>query len=223
MNQHLEKARTYLEQGESYYHKAAEEIIAARAEDPTLSDRAISEALGRSRHWITEIVTWHTNGPNTDMPTPFAGQYEKVRASLATAAAKKDPTSIVDAITKAPPEARREIMRGIAQEPALNAEMEREQIEHTGRPAARENEREWRRQSADGWVALARPLIRAEAALKDAVEIARDVTVDDDTARGVLLERIERGKLLYEWLESHVDGGAAFDEALEALLAEADD
>lgn len=216
MNQHLENARGYIAQGEAYYHKAAEEMLAAQSDGMTVKE--IASALGRSTGWVSSITSWHVQ--NTER-SPFSGQYDRVRDSLASAAAKKNPQAIVEAITKAPPEARREIMRGIAKEPALNAEMEREQIQHVGRPAARENEREWRRQGTDGWLSLARPLIRADAALKDAVEIARDITVDDETARGVLLERIERIKLLADWLESHVDGGAAFDEALEALLAEA--
>jgi len=52
---HLVKAETYLAKGDDFYRKAAEEIEAAMAADPTLSDTAVGERLGRSRNWVRNV------------------------------------------------------------------------------------------------------------------------------------------------------------------------
>lgn len=76
---HLEKARGYIARGEEFYRRAAEEIVAAMAEDSTLSYRAVASHLDRSHAWVQDIVRWHTNGKSTrdnreSAPTPYAEQ-----------------------------------------------------------------------------------------------------------------------------------------------------
>lgn len=75
---HLAKAKEYIGRGEDYYRRAAEEIVAAMKEDPTLGYRQIAKTLGKGTTWVGDIVRWHTNGRAHDgfQPTPFAGKEE---------------------------------------------------------------------------------------------------------------------------------------------------
>lgn len=65
MSSHIEKAREYISIAESgdakreAYTKAADEILAAKAEDPTLTQRQIGEQLDKSRTWIQDLLRWH--------------------------------------------------------------------------------------------------------------------------------------------------------------------
>lgn len=59
---HLDKAAGYLERGEGYYRKAAEEIIAAQTADPTLSNQEVGQRFGRSKDWVRKLVQWRTTG-----------------------------------------------------------------------------------------------------------------------------------------------------------------
>jgi hypothetical protein len=65
---HLAKAKEYVAKGEQFYRMAAEQIVAAQAEDSTLSNREIGEWFGRSHTWVQDIVRWHTSG---SARTPF--------------------------------------------------------------------------------------------------------------------------------------------------------
>lgn len=68
---HLSKAEDYLGRGDAFYRKAATEIVAAKESDPALTNTLIGERLGKSRDWVSKIVTW----ASTDDPgsTPFGG------------------------------------------------------------------------------------------------------------------------------------------------------
>jgi hypothetical protein len=74
--QHLARAATYAAKGEEYYRRAAEEMIAAKAADPALSNRAIAREIGRSHRWVNGILAWAagTDGSTPVPETPFAGQ-----------------------------------------------------------------------------------------------------------------------------------------------------
>ena len=54
---HLAKAVEYAAKGEEYYRKTAEEILAAQAADPTLTQRQAGKVMGRSETWISEILS----------------------------------------------------------------------------------------------------------------------------------------------------------------------
>lgn len=77
MNKHLVKAKDYIGKGEAFYRKAADEVIAAQAEDTTLGYREIGEAVGRSYEWCRQLVKWRTSV--TDQGTPWAGEYDARR------------------------------------------------------------------------------------------------------------------------------------------------
>jgi hypothetical protein len=65
----LDRARDLLAQGEAaadaarepYHRRAAEEIRAAMAEEPTLGYREVARRVGRSTTWVAELVQWATS------------------------------------------------------------------------------------------------------------------------------------------------------------------
>jgi len=75
VNKHLARAKDYIGKGEAFYRKAAEEIVAAMAEDTTLSYREIDRSLGYSGtgNWSRDLVRWSTSAPGPGAPaTPWA-------------------------------------------------------------------------------------------------------------------------------------------------------
>jgi hypothetical protein len=59
---HLARAKRYVASADQNYRRAAEEIIAARDADPSLSLRAIDRALGKSNGYSGALVRWYTAG-----------------------------------------------------------------------------------------------------------------------------------------------------------------
>lgn len=92
MIDHLSKAKNYIAKGEDYYRRAADEIIAAREEDPTLGWPAVAERVGMSRTWCQQLVQWRTTRQATG--SPFArdeGETErKDRAAAKTVLAEAE-------------------------------------------------------------------------------------------------------------------------------------
>jgi hypothetical protein len=72
-SKHLAKAKDYIGKGEGFYRKAADEIIAAQREDPSLGYRQIGEVLGRSDRWCNDLVKWRTSAKGSS-PTPYGGK-----------------------------------------------------------------------------------------------------------------------------------------------------
>lgn len=104
MSDHISRAREYIAKGEEFYAKAADEIVAWLAEDPTRTQRQAAAAIGRSQSWIRDIVRWRTSECDpTQQPTPFAGQYEE-RMDRAARTALKDPEQRKQVIASLPPE-----------------------------------------------------------------------------------------------------------------------
>jgi len=68
---HLTKAETHLARGNEFYAKAADEIIAAKAADTSLSNKEIGQWFGYSGDWARSLVAWRTSGD--DRPTPRSG------------------------------------------------------------------------------------------------------------------------------------------------------
>jgi hypothetical protein len=76
---HLDRAKTYLDKGDGFYEKAADEIIAARGETP-LTWKEVAAAVGKSAKWCQQVVAWRESG-STNLPKP-----EWQRGSHATTA-----------------------------------------------------------------------------------------------------------------------------------------
>jgi hypothetical protein len=72
--QHLEKATAYIAVAESgdakraAYEQAADEILAALAEDETLTHRAVGERIGKSYRWVGTLLAWRREGHAHALP-----------------------------------------------------------------------------------------------------------------------------------------------------------
>ena len=74
---HLAKAEGYLTRGESFYHRAVEEIVAAQTADSTLSNREIGKRFDRSEAWVRKLVQWHTSGSTSISPYSEDGPHSR--------------------------------------------------------------------------------------------------------------------------------------------------
>lgn len=79
---HIDKAASHIAKGEAFYRKAAEEIVAAQAADPTLGYREIGPLFDRSAKWVGDLVRWHTSGSTSS--TPFASTGPRHQDRVAT-------------------------------------------------------------------------------------------------------------------------------------------
>lgn len=70
IDRRLNAAKKYIAKGDEFYEKAADEIVAAQKEDPTLSYPEIGRRVGKSRTWVRTLVQWRTSGMTS--PTPHA-------------------------------------------------------------------------------------------------------------------------------------------------------
>lgn len=112
---HLERAKVYIGKGEEYYRRAAEEILAAMNEDPTLSYREVAAAIGRDKSWVHKIVQWSTSVVDDNCPTPFSEAAGKPNRdeSGAKKMIRERPEFVAEAIAKADPETQRKIAAAI--------------------------------------------------------------------------------------------------------------
>lgn len=125
---HLERAKVYIGKGEEYYRRAAEEIVAAKKADFSLTDAMVGEALGRSRQWVSKLIAWVEKGADHGT-TPFSGpeeneaRYQRHDRRKVSEIAQERPEAVAEAITKADPETQRKIAAAIVKadpEPALS-------------------------------------------------------------------------------------------------------
>lgn len=112
---HLERAKTYIGKGEDYYRRAAEEIVAAKAENPTLGYREIGEVLGRHASWCQRLVTHFTSVADPQQP-PFGGPEEnEARYQRQTKQTLRDPERRRKALTELPDSELEQVRRDTAE------------------------------------------------------------------------------------------------------------
>lgn len=113
---HIDKAVGYFEKGEGFYRKAAEEIIAAKKADSTLSNEEIGKRFGKSRYWVERLVTWATTGDRDPDIGPFGGEVRQGRRETSTAKkVMREKPAIVAELT---PAEQRALARELDQESA---------------------------------------------------------------------------------------------------------
>lgn len=122
--QHLAKAEKFIGQGDEFYRKAAEEIVAARAADPTLSFREIGDRFGKGSDWAERLVTWVSNG---DRDRPFGGEIrdERRHRSVTRKVLRENPEIVAEEIAAAiaeNPEVARAVVRSDAAVSAIGSE-----------------------------------------------------------------------------------------------------
>lgn len=136
VERHLAAAVEYIAVAESgdaeksAYEHAADEIIAAQAEDSTLSNVEIGRRVGKSRDWVRLLVQWRTNG---DDVAPFGAQRQTQdrNVSGARTTARNRPDDFAQAFEDAPPEAKRQIAERISHDPDVRAEARKRDQEFT--------------------------------------------------------------------------------------------
>jgi hypothetical protein len=150
---HLEAAAAYIAVAESgdakreAYVKAADEILAAQAEDPKLTRRQIGESIGKSQTWVTELLGWRTSDRHADQ-TPWAAQVDDHRYRSAE---RKVPTRHEDRVEMvekllADPEVVKTVAKTITN-PKTKAGRLISQEVHDQDAAVREKRREQERQA----------------------------------------------------------------------------
>jgi len=132
---HLTLARGFLDKGESFYHKAAEEIVAAQQADPSLTNVEIGEWFGRGRDWVRTLVTWHTSGDRDR--APFAGKSEVKDTSKTRVLLREAPMEQVERILDELPPERVQQIAAAAGHSYHRARVEYDESERNMTPAQR--------------------------------------------------------------------------------------
>jgi hypothetical protein len=193
---HLAKAGDFLEKGESFYHKAAGEIVAAQRADSTLSNREIGEQFGRSKEWVRQLVQWHTSG--TTSPTPYA---ETGRPHQDQTAARKvlstAPLEQIEQIIETLPRERRDAIGAAAGDPYRQARHEMNEQERRVTPQERAARREASETQAErmlsGFTAMA-----IENHLYAATDKLEEMNKHHVELPGPVARRIEKALLAFQ-------------------------
>jgi hypothetical protein len=91
---HLRRARGYVALGDEYYQKAVNEILSAKAENPSLSNREIARQIGRDEKWVRNLLKWSQSASRTSV-SPYDGKYQHEKKRIITSALA-DPEQISD-------------------------------------------------------------------------------------------------------------------------------
>ncbi len=108
---HLTKARDLITRADSlstrsddYYHKAVDEILAAKSLDPTLTQVAIAEKVGKGTHWVAELLKWDKEGRVTISPKWKRGSHAtnaEIKAGVLKYL-KDNPTEVAKEVANSP-------------------------------------------------------------------------------------------------------------------------
>lgn len=176
---HLTKAVGYVERGEGYYRKAAEEIVAATEADPTLSQREIGERIGRSKQWVQRLLAWERD-PSSGHATPYGGQADAINVRKTKQILREAPMEQVEQIVATLPPERQKAIAAAAGHGYLGARQDYDEAERRRTP-------EDRREQAEARERLTRPVRQASgdfaalgiaAHLEQAIEELRELVAD---------------------------------------------
>lgn len=222
---HLAKAKEYIARGEEFYRKAADEMVAARKEDPTLGYRTIGEWVGRDAEWCRRLVQWRTSAEDIGT-TPWAGQYGE-RLERMRKQAVEQPVEIVEAIRQAPEEAQKEIAKQIAEDDSgFGRAVRKARHEYHRDMEARGERRMMERPSsrrlhdsaelATAMNAMSHVQSRLREAIASLKAMTRDLREDE---RAEMVADVAEAQEALDWLREALESGN-FDEELAALLEE---
>lgn len=156
---HLTAAASYIAVAESgdakrlAYEKAADEILAAQAEDPVLTQRQIGDRIGKSQKWVYELLRWRNVDAAQRQPLPFSRTEHQYRY-----AERQVPTRHEDRVEMATkllsdPVVMKTAVKQATQEPEARAAFSRMVYDHNADRRRVERERAQQR-AADGAVPL---------------------------------------------------------------------
>lgn len=236
-SKHLDLAKTYLAKGDEWYAKAADEIVAAKEADFSLTNQQIAERFGKHESTIRRIVAWRTSSAPAPTPDWERGSHAttaEIEAGtqrfLATA-----PMELVERLIDdlSPEQAaalataaldRPGVVREIANDSDASAvfvRAEKEYLEES-HDAHKRRTRKKSKGMADVAGVLAYvvgPVTKAGRLLKESLAAAREAgDLDDDVKEALEEEFTEIGTTL-DWYRSYLasDGGSLDDE-LDKLL-----
>jgi hypothetical protein len=224
----LARAREYLIIAESTdakreaYIKAADEIIAAQKEDPTLSFVEIDERLGRSKSgkYSGDLVRWRTS--SSTRSTPFGGPDHRVISD--SAAAKRmlrDPDQRRKVMAELPSDTRAEIVEEMIEDDeddavssVADSALERREMR---RPRVPRKERQTQVADLKG---LLLSLGRIKYELLQFVHVAKNQAHDlDEESRDHLRTQVADIVNILTWLDEGLKG-ESLEETLEKILAQ---
>jgi hypothetical protein len=225
---HLDKARDYIARGEDYYRRAADEIVAAMADDPTLGYGRVATTLGKSEKWCRQIVQWSTNpeGP----PSPFGGEqenqarYERHEKTILTDPERRQRAlSHLDASTRA--ELAKEILRDhtVTEIAHDDTEFAAAVSGASSRIQAKQSDAtDARRRVRDGLDADELSFEKVKQAVRegrygDAERLLASVAIDDERAAW-LRKQADRHRYLADWFDAWADARPLTDDDLTELL-----
>ena len=199
---HLDKAKGYLERGEGFYRKAAEEIVAARDADPMLTNAEIGNWFGRSKAWVAELVTWHTSGRTS--PTPYSGTGRPHQDKTAARKLLREaPMEQVEKIIEGLPKERQQAIGAAAGHAYMKARQEYEEAEARVTPAERkerEANRDSMRQKTTKALAPMTGMVIADH-IDSATELLRELVADDSVTSDVMDAILESDRAWKEELQ----------------------
>jgi hypothetical protein len=231
---HLGRAEGFLARGDEFYAKAADEIIAAREADPSLTYDEISERFGKGLSWLKKIVAWRTSGEG---PTPFAEPDREHRDVRGARRVLGDaPIEQVEAMIEALPAERvakiaqaalskPDIARTIANDPDATAAVTRasgrvwEEAAAANRRASRPKKGSVR--GVIGFlVEVLGGLNGAKRQLNDSYSAARDHELDDEQ-REAIEEGLAEITTIVDWFRSYLaSGDQSFEDELAKILSD---
>lgn len=138
---HLTKAAGYLERGDEFYAKAADEIIAAMEADPTLGQREIGERFGKGHKWVSTIVTWRTSGSPESQPIDWKRGSHATTKEIEVGAERllaEAPMEQIERIVSSLPRERQQAIGAAAGDAYLGRRQEFEEHERRLTPAERD-------------------------------------------------------------------------------------
>lgn len=214
MTDHLARAKEYIGRGEEFYRKAAAEIIAAQAQDHSLSNAAIGLAIGKSEFWVRKIVQWSTTAiPGSD-DLPFGG--ETKRESVDRSATRKTlrdstPEQIAEILSE--PRVRANVAK--AQDIAyskVERESREKQRESVGEETSERLDAQQRLHDAEA------EIFKARRGLIETLRILNEVGADTvpDSWREEFLRTLDDIAAKIEVGRAFLSG--SFDDALDELL-----
>lgn len=136
-DKHVAKGQGYLERGEEFYRKAAEEFLAAKEADPTLSNAEIARQTGRSNQYIGRLLTAVTRASETGTFEVDWNSGSNVRSNVVTKTLRDAPMEQVEQIIADLPAERQKAVAAAAGHGYLKARVELEDEERNRTPAQR--------------------------------------------------------------------------------------
>jgi|SRR5215471_10647544 len=238
---HLAKAEGYFAKGDAWYAKAADEIIAAKEADSTLSNREIGERFGRSENWARRVVTWRTTS-TPESPIDWGRGSHATTAEIQAGAEKLLKTAPLETVEhlveKLTPKQAAKVAQAalgkpdVARELAKNPEASAQVTRVSGQVREeREATNKERTRKSSGALGQAKStlaflanvlgnLVVAKRGIRDAYDAVREMEMDDEQ-RGAVAESLDEIRTMLDWFQSYLDSGdQSFEDELSKLLSD---